>query len=278
MKAKGTVTLSLLALLALSSLDCQLSSARAQTKRVGALSATYTVQGSGAGRYNLGDTNDGASGSDSLYVCITGQVQYEVWQNGTNLAFGKLLSCTASQSASGQEHYAAWSTDAQGNVTVNCNTNHAGSGAADPSFNQQGSGTSTLQNVSYVYSNAGTFSVTLAAVNEHGTSVQGIGPSNIVTTLPTVKFTANPTNGDVPLLVQFSAPGASATGRSSGSTRTARISRCSTPLARRLTTPPPTPTPTAMAPSLAGECSLRPACCTAPRNAAGPAAPAPSSP
>jgi uncharacterized repeat protein (TIGR03803 family) len=55
-------------------------------------------------------------------------------------------------------------------------------------------------------SNTGTFSVTLTATNANGAAVQGIGPSNITVSRPTVQFTVQPTNGFVPLSVDFTFP------------------------------------------------------------------------
>ncbi len=66
--------------------------------------------------------------------------------------------------------------------------------------------TDTNQAPSHTYTNTNTFSVTLTAININGKAVQGIGPTNIVVALPTVQFTAWPTNGYMPLLVEFSCP------------------------------------------------------------------------
>lgn len=70
-----------------------------------------------------------------------------------------------------------------------------------------GDGTITnAQSTSHQYTTNGTFSVTLNATNANGAPVQGIGPTNIFVARPTVKFTAFPTNGFIPLLVQFTSP------------------------------------------------------------------------
>jgi uncharacterized repeat protein (TIGR03803 family) len=61
---------------------------------------------------------------------------------------------------------------------------------------------STAQNPSHSYANSGTFSPALIATNNIGDTVIGSGPSITVSPL-TVAFTANPTNGTIPLTVGF---------------------------------------------------------------------------
>ena len=67
--------------------------------------------------------------------------------------------------------------------------------------------TSTAQNPSHAYANAGTFYPSFVATNASGVTVIGFGPiitvTNIVVTNPTIQFTASPTNGVPPLAVQF---------------------------------------------------------------------------
>jgi 1,4-alpha-glucan branching enzyme len=66
--------------------------------------------------------------------------------------------------------------------------------------------TSTLQNPAHVYTAAGNFSPSLMVTNSLGSTVFGSGPA-ITVSLPTVQFAASPTNGVVPLSVQFNSPG-----------------------------------------------------------------------
>ncbi|HZM06082.1 MAG TPA: choice-of-anchor tandem repeat GloVer-containing protein [Candidatus Saccharimonadales bacterium] len=63
----------------------------------------------------------------------------------------------------------------------------------------------TVRNPSHTYTNNGTFTVTLTTTNVNGTTVLGV-PVNIVVALPTAQFTAFPTNGIVPLGVNFAGP------------------------------------------------------------------------
>ena len=91
--------------------------------------------------------------------------------------------------------FAAEATDASSNAIVSWNWSF-GDGTV-------GSG----RTVSHVYTNARSFLVTLTATNNSGTAEEGVGPTNIVVEMPTVEFTAWPTNGWIPLAVQFSCPG-----------------------------------------------------------------------
>ena len=65
--------------------------------------------------------------------------------------------------------------------------------------------TSPAQNPSHIYTMPGTFHPALTVTNNNGNTIIGSGPAISVTT-PTVQFTANPTNGPMPLTVQFNCP------------------------------------------------------------------------
>ena len=67
--------------------------------------------------------------------------------------------------------------------------------------------TSTAPNPSHAYTNPGTFSLALNLLNTLGYTVIGTGPASITVTPPTLAFTAKPTNGVVPLTVNFTSPG-----------------------------------------------------------------------
>jgi PKD repeat protein len=62
--------------------------------------------------------------------------------------------------------------------------------------------TSTVQNPSHTYTTNGTFSVALFATNNIGGLIAGAGAS-VAVAPPTLGFDANPTIGNLPLLVQF---------------------------------------------------------------------------
>ncbi|MGA2121410.1 MAG: PKD domain-containing protein [Methanoregula sp.] len=73
-----------------------------------------------------------------------------------------------------------------------------------------GMGNSTLQNPSYTYANAGTYTVTLTAINSAGSSVttnsitvSSAAATVTATTVPVPAFYGTPTSGTVPLTVQF---------------------------------------------------------------------------
>jgi PKD repeat protein len=65
---------------------------------------------------------------------------------------------------------------------------------------------STLPDPSHSYITAGSFVPSLTATNNNGLTVSGLGPS-VTVSFPTVAYAANPTNGRVPLTVQFTAAG-----------------------------------------------------------------------
>ncbi len=81
--------------------------------------------------------------------------------------------------------------DAQGNSITAWNWNFA-------------DGTSsTSQNPSHTYNSGGIFFPSLTVINSTGATVVGAGPA---ITIPLVRFTASPTNGVPPMMVQFTCP------------------------------------------------------------------------
>ena len=66
--------------------------------------------------------------------------------------------------------------------------------------------TSIIQNPSHTYIAPGNFSVNFLATNNNGVLISET-PLFITVSPPTVQYTANPTNGPVPLTVQFNSPG-----------------------------------------------------------------------
>jgi uncharacterized repeat protein (TIGR03803 family) len=70
---------------------------------------------------------------------------------------------------------------------------------------------SAAQNPSHTYTGPGSFSPSLVATNSNGLLIFGSLPS-ITVTEPTMVFTANPTNGPVPLQVSFATPGLDSAG------------------------------------------------------------------
>jgi PKD repeat protein len=71
--------------------------------------------------------------------------------------------------------------------------------------------TSAAQNPLHVYATAGSYSPILIATNNHGLAISGVGPV-ITVSSPTVQFTANPTSGPPPLMVDFTSPGVDSEG------------------------------------------------------------------
>jgi PKD repeat protein len=65
--------------------------------------------------------------------------------------------------------------------------------------------TSTLQNPQHTYNALGSYTPSLTAFNIHGATVVGSGPPVFAIISP-VNFTDSPTNGQSPLMVQFSGP------------------------------------------------------------------------
>jgi len=66
--------------------------------------------------------------------------------------------------------------------------------------------TSTNQNPSHVYTDAGIFGPSLVATNSLGVAVFGSAPT-ITIAVRSIEYAANPTTGAVPLTVQFTSPG-----------------------------------------------------------------------
>jgi alpha-tubulin suppressor-like RCC1 family protein len=86
------------------------------------------------------------------------------------------------------------------------NVDNAGNPILQWNWNFGDGGTSTAQNPSHVYTNAGTYYPTLSVTNDVDSLVPARGAA-IFVSQPTVQFTANPTAGIVPLPVQFNCPG-----------------------------------------------------------------------
>ncbi len=72
------------------------------------------------------------------------------------------------------------------------------------SWNFGDSSTSTVRNPSHTYTNAGSYTVALTATNVAGSNTKTqTGYINVTTAAPAANFSAAPTNGPVPLAVQF---------------------------------------------------------------------------
>ena len=72
------------------------------------------------------------------------------------------------------------------------------------SWNFGDSSTSTVRNPSHTYTNAGSYTVALTATNVAGSNTRTqTGYINVTTAAPAANFSAAPTNGPVPLAVQF---------------------------------------------------------------------------
>jgi len=72
---------------------------------------------------------------------------------------------------------------------------------------------STDQNPNHVYTSAATFYPSLVAINDAGTTLVSYGPSIVI---PTVQYTASPSNGLGPLTVQFTTASADSAGNPVG--------------------------------------------------------------
>jgi len=67
--------------------------------------------------------------------------------------------------------------------------------------------TSTNENPSHIYTNPGTFLLSLVVTNSLGFAVPVYGPASITASLPTIQYAVNQTNGPAPLTVQFTSSG-----------------------------------------------------------------------
>jgi PKD repeat protein len=87
----------------------------------------------------------------------------------------------------------------------------AGHAIANWNWNFGDGSTSAAQNPSHTYTTSGTVLVTLIETNNNGVPIAGAAASITVSPL-TVSFTANPTNGLIPLTVSFSSAGVDSSG------------------------------------------------------------------
>jgi PKD repeat protein len=78
----------------------------------------------------------------------------------------------------------------------------ASTGAATWSWTFGDGTTSTTQNPSHTYTDAGTYNATLTVTNQGGSSSKLL-PISVTISPPVANFTATPTSGPVPLVVQF---------------------------------------------------------------------------
>ncbi len=118
------------AVLLLSTLSLQLSTAFASTNRVGVITATYTMTASGTGEWDWGNSTIGYSGNDQLQIQLSGIVKYVVLGTETNLIIGNLLNSTGQESASGSYVQDDWDYTPPPGAS-----HHEGAYLADPNFN-----------------------------------------------------------------------------------------------------------------------------------------------
>ncbi len=91
-----------------------------------------------------------------------------------------------------------------GEVPLAVNFTNLSTGAASYSWDFGDTGSSTQANPSHTYTEAGTYTVTLTAINSCGSDVETKTDYITVTcTSPTANFSGSPTSGEVPLTVSF---------------------------------------------------------------------------
>ena len=122
----------------------------------------------------------GSSGNGTLFALIPNFVQ--------------VTASPATGPAPLTVHFSAPSIDNLGNTITNW------------SWHFDDGSTSTLQNPSHTYTVPGSFSGNLLATKSNGVLIPETELS-ITVAPPTVQYSANPTNGPVPLTVQFNSPG-----------------------------------------------------------------------
>jgi sugar lactone lactonase YvrE len=167
----------------------------------------YYTDGAGATHgffYNGGnyDSFDDPNGIGSTYALgISGNSIVGYYTDSNRVAHGFIATITVGFTASPTNgsiplavQFTSPRLDAAGNAVTSWYW-HFGDGSA-----------STNQNPSHVYTNAGTFLLSLAATNSLGSAVAVSGPAAIIASLPTAQFGANLTNGPAPLTVEFSSP------------------------------------------------------------------------
>jgi uncharacterized repeat protein (TIGR03803 family) len=161
--------------------------------------------------YNFGYDTDG--GYPEAGLLLSGNMLYGTTEEGGTNGYGTVFSLAVSNIAvvvTGTVSFTATPTTGIAPLTVYFSS---------PSFDSQTNaiigwswafgdgGTSTAQNPTYTYTNAGTNTPTLQATNINGVLVTETGPTITVSPpIPTLAFTASPTKGVIPLTVSFSSP------------------------------------------------------------------------
>jgi PKD repeat protein len=152
--------------------------------------------------------NLGAPSSQTLVTNVT--VPFSITTGGTATGTGT-ANCTVTV-AYAPSHltfdYTAVPTNGTAPLTVTFtapSTDDSGNRFLAAAWNFGDGGIDTRHYVAtHCYTNAGDYAVSVVFTNELGQSATGIGPNLIHVTQPT--FTASPSNGPVPLTVQFSCP------------------------------------------------------------------------
>ena len=141
----------------------------------------------GAGQHTLSWTAHANGDSDPTQAGYLNQVN---WTTGL---FVQATASPTNGAAPLTVNFTAAAVDSLGNAITNW------------SWNFGDATTSSLQNPAHTYTTAGTFSPTLSTINALGTAPTTLG-LDLITAWSIVKATANPTHGESPLTVQFTAP------------------------------------------------------------------------
>jgi len=160
--------------------------------------------------YQWQNSTGAMSGATNVALAITNALPANAGNYSVVVSnpFGSVTSSIVTLTVTVSSQYAASPTNGPVPLAVQFSGPSADSGGSSITqwnWNFGDGVTSTLQNPAHVYTTVGNFTPALTVTNNLGSTVAASGPS-ISATLPTVQFTANPTNGYPPLSVQFSSP------------------------------------------------------------------------
>ncbi|WP_424358642.1 PKD domain-containing protein [Methanocella sp. MCL-LM] len=160
--------------------------------------------GSDDSRFNA-PSGVAATGSGRIYVTDSGNNRLRVFHPGPVFSATDVLVVAPVQPVASFSGAPTTGLAPLAVTFADSSTGHASSWQWDFGDSAFGSANSTEQNPAHVYASAGTYTVTLTAINANGTST--VQRSNYVTvvapTLPVADFSGNPTVGLAPLDVQF---------------------------------------------------------------------------
>jgi len=172
------------------------------------------TDGTGFATLHTFTPDNGATNSDGANpyggVILSGGILYGTTQNGGAFGNGTVFALNPT-SPTPAIQFTASPTSGTVPLSVQFNApsyDNGGNLLTHWNWNFGDGGTSTNQNPLHVYYVTGSYSPALVMTNNLGGMVSGAGPSITVSPpMSAIEYTASPTNGTAPLMVQFNAPG-----------------------------------------------------------------------